>query len=210
MKSRTRNNSCRIGRPADQQRPRPPAGNQAGIEKSATGTNSTHEVLEDIHNEENPHRGPLATSTVNPSKVTRQKWTREEYKQVMEAFYKATNNPSETTTTKAAYNIWRLQNPTARPNLDANKLANVRRNIIKSKRLIEMELETIRANVRQTTHIPEELNRSRLGIEDTDKQEMVEANVDENTSTLPDSAGRTQKPTETKPEESMIAMKMIY
>ena len=69
----------------------------------------------------------------------------------MEAFYKATNNPSETTTNKAAYNIWRLQNPTARPNLDANKLANVRRDIIKSKRLTEMELETIRANVRQTT-----------------------------------------------------------
>ena len=115
---------------------------------------------------------------------------------MMEAFYKATNNPSETTTTKAAYNIWRLQNPTARPNLDANKLANVRRDIIKSKRLTEMELETIRANVRQTTPIPEKL-----------KQEMVEAHVDENTTTLSESAGRTQKPTETKPEESVIAMK---
>ena len=79
--------------------------------------------------------------------------------------------------------------------------------MIKSKRLTEMELETIRAKVRQTTSIPEELNRSILGIEDTDKQEMVEANVDENTSTLPESAGRAQKPTETKQEESMIAMK---
>ena len=36
---------------------------------------------------------------------------------------------------------------------------------------------------------------------------MVEANVDENTHTLPESAGRTQKPTETKPDESMTAMK---
>ena len=36
---------------------------------------------------------------------------------------------------------------------------------------------------------------------------MVEANVDESTHTLPESAGRTQKPTETKPDESMIAMK---
>ena len=72
-----------------------------------------------------------------------------------------------------------------------------------------MELETIRANVRQATSTPEELNRSRPGIEDTDKQEMVEAkiNVDENTPTLPESAGRTQKPTETKPDESMITMK---
>ncbi|KAL9971042.1 hypothetical protein ACROYT_G023525 [Oculina patagonica] len=70
-----------------------------------------------------------------------------------------------------------------------------------------MELETIRANVRQATSTPEEMNRSRPGIEDTDKQEMVEANVDENTSTLPESAGRTQKPTETKSDESLIAMK---
>jgi len=51
------------------------------------------------------------------------------------------------------------------------------------------------------------VNRSKLGIEDTDKQEMVEAHVDENTSTIPESAGRTQNTTETKPEESMIAMK---
>ena len=106
----------------------------------------------------------------------------------METFYKAMINPSETNTTKAAYNIWRLQNPTVRPNIDANKLANVRRDIIKSKRLTEMELETIRANVRQATSTPEELNRSRPGIEDTDKQEMVEVNVDENTATLPESA----------------------
>ena len=48
----------------------------------------------------------------------------------MEAFYKATINPCKTNTTKAAYNIWRLQNPTARPSLDAKKLANVRRDII--------------------------------------------------------------------------------
>ena len=51
------------------------------------------------------------------------------------------------------------------------------------------------------------MNRSKLGAEDTDKQEMVEAHVDENTTTLSESAGRTQKPTETKPEESVIAMK---
>ena len=36
---------------------------------------------------------------------------------------------------------------------------------------------------------------------------MVEANVDENTHTLPESVGRTQKPTETKPDESMITKK---
>ena len=154
-----------------------------------------------------PSQRPSSYTQRKSSKGTRQKWTREEYKQVMEVFYKATNNPSETNTTKAAYNIWRLQNPTERPNLDANKLANVRRDIIKSKRLTEMELETIRANVRQATSTPEELNRSRSGIEYTDKQEMVEANVDENTHTLPGSAGRTQKPTETKPDESMITMK---
>jgi len=44
-----------------------------------------------------------------------------------EAFYDATLNPSETRATNETYNIWRDKNPTKRPYLDANKLANIRR-----------------------------------------------------------------------------------
>ena len=41
-------------------------------------------------------RGLPSINTTNPSKLIRQKWTRDEYKEVMEACYDAILNPSET------------------------------------------------------------------------------------------------------------------
>ena len=145
-----------------------------------TGTNSSHQILEDTPADDTPHRGPVATSNPNPAKETRQKWTREEYKLVVEAYYMAVNNPSEATTTKAAYNIWRQQNPTTRLNLDANKLANVRRDIIKNNRLTDVELEIIQEKIRQTVVPSEELNNPRPTPGVMDNQEACETSVDEN------------------------------
>lgn len=52
---------------------------QAEIEKY--GTNSTLPKLpEDNRDEYTPHRGLLSIKTTNPSKRTRQKWNRDEYK----------------------------------------------------------------------------------------------------------------------------------
>ena len=39
--------------------------------------------------------------------MSRKKWTREEYKQVMEAFYTEVNNPGKCSTTTATNNILR-------------------------------------------------------------------------------------------------------
>ena len=50
-------------------------------------------------------------------------------------------DPSETSATDETYNIWRLKNPTKRPYLDANKLANIRREII-----TDAELDDIKTN----------------------------------------------------------------
>ena len=58
---------------------------------------------------------------------------REEYKQVMEAYVTAQMKPSGETNTKQTYLLWRKSNTTRRLNIDANKLANVRRNIIKKR-----------------------------------------------------------------------------
>ena len=66
-----------------------------------------HGEPKDNHAEDTPHRGPVAIHDQNPLTEKRTKWTREEYKQVNEVFFKATNDPSETATTKAAYKIWR-------------------------------------------------------------------------------------------------------
>ena len=112
------------------------------MEIYATGKNVTQlNVPEDNHAEDDPHRGLLSTNTQNPPKATKQKWTRDEYKEVMEANYDATLNPSETSATDETYNIWRNKKPTKRSYLDANKLANIRRDIIKNKHLANAELE---------------------------------------------------------------------
>ena len=84
-----------------------------------------------------------------PKKQTRQKWTRDEYKQVMTAYYQGIPEPSEENNTKHTYRIWREMNTNVRPNIDANRLANVRRDILKNKMLPDAELETIKSQIRE-------------------------------------------------------------
>ena len=50
-------------------------------------------------------------------------------------------------TTIDTYNIWREKHPTLRPNIDANKLANIRRDIIRKKRLTDTEMQMIKNRV---------------------------------------------------------------
>ena len=57
--------------------------------------------------------------------------------------------PSEENNTKHTYRIWREMNTNVRPNIDANRLANVRRDILKNKRLSDAELETIKYQIRE-------------------------------------------------------------
>ena len=100
-------------------------------------------------NEDRPHRVTQAsTNCLQPDKM-RQKWTREEYKEVIEAYYRATIYPSQASATDEMYKVWREKHPTTRMNLDKNKLSNVRRDIIKNNRLTPLELEEIKSTIRQ-------------------------------------------------------------
>ena len=109
--------------------------NQADIEKYATGPNLPESnVLEDSHEEPAGQRVLLNTNIKSPLTGTREKWSREEYKEVMESFYSVKLNPRETYTTKATYNIWRTKHPAERSYLDANKIATVRRDIERNQR----------------------------------------------------------------------------
>ena len=122
------------------------AGNQAEVEKSATGTTSLNHP-DDFHAEDIPHNeSPGNTKTVH-SRSTRQKWTREEYREVMAACYTATLYPREKLSNDEAYDIWRSKNPETRSYIDKNKLANVRRDILGKKRLTEAELDDIKFQV---------------------------------------------------------------
>lgn len=139
----------------------PSVGNQAEVEKSATGTNSPHHASEDFHTESNPQSDPRETPSHNPCKVSRQKWSRGEYKEVMEAFYAASLNP-KTSITQGTYDIWPANNPTKRLNLNASKLANVRRDIVNRERLTKVELQAIQLKVKQEMKIPHLVRRMRM------------------------------------------------
>ena len=108
----------------------------------------------------------------NQSKKKRVTWTREEYKQVMEAYVTVQMKPSGETNTKQTYVLWRTANPTRRLNIDANKLANVRRDISKKKILTDAELENIRRNVR------ERLKQNDQQREDISQQNTPSENIE--------------------------------
>ena len=140
----TRSKSCRIGRHADNQGPRPSVCNQAEVEKSATGTDFS-QSLDSHQNRDQPNpKLPRTTTQVSRKKITRTKWTREEYKEVLFAFYCALNEPSGRNITEATYNIWKRHSKNPREYLDCNKLANVRRDILKNNRLTDAEKEVIK------------------------------------------------------------------
>ena len=67
----------------------------------------------------------------------------------MRAYYQALKQPSNENNTNHTYEIWRKINIDNRTNIDANKLANVRRDIVKNKRLTDTELEGIRTDIRK-------------------------------------------------------------
>ena len=73
-----------------------------------------------------PQQGPSTLerpATNVDRRNTRQKWTREDYIEVMFCYYKAKADPSERVT-KDRYRIWRGRNPNQRPNLTDNGLMN--------------------------------------------------------------------------------------
>ena len=86
MACRLTRNSYRIGRRAGQQGPLSPVRNQAGIEKYATGSNSTQQVSQEHQAQGNPQNGLLSTTTVNSTKETRETWTTVECENFMEVF----------------------------------------------------------------------------------------------------------------------------
>ena len=143
------------------------------------------QALESFQDENTTQIGPLDSRSTNQIlKKPRQKWTREEYKQVMIAYYQALEQPSNKNTTNRAYEIWRKDNVDNRANIDANKLANVRRDIVKNKRLTDMELERIRIDVRKeqqppiATVVDNSTNSVNVAREDDNMPCIIEENVE--------------------------------
>ncbi|CAI9715383.1 Hypothetical predicted protein [Octopus vulgaris] len=146
---------------------RPPGKSQPGIEKSSTGTNSSPNTDMDGHlNGKSPNSSPPSSPPQPPQKekCKRNKWTREEYKEVIYAYYYALGRPSQERHTANSYSIWRTRNQDSRPYLDENKLANVRRDILRNNRLTDSEISAIK-------HATEnDINIRHKGNEESDEQ----------------------------------------
>ena len=71
----------------------------------------------------------------------------EEYKEIMTAFYQGPTEPKGNTT-KQTYKLWRQKVGEHRSYIDANKLANVRRDIMKKNGLTAEEIEEIKTKIR--------------------------------------------------------------
>ena len=80
-----------------EKRPRPSLGNQAEVRISAYGTDmNPYNEPEDLTPKAPLKSGPHATLHLNPSKASRQKRSREEYKSSHEAFYTLNSKTSVT------------------------------------------------------------------------------------------------------------------
>ena len=171
--------SSRIPRRAVKQGARPSMVNQVEVEKCTTGTNSSNpKALESFQDESTTQIGPLDSRSTNQIlKKPRQKWTREEYKKALE-------QPSNKNTTNRAYELWRKDNVDNRAHIDTNKLANVRRDIVKNKGLTDMELERIRVDVRNeqqppiATVVDNSTNLVNVAREDDSVPYIIEENVE--------------------------------
>ena len=77
---------------------RPSVSNQAGAEKLATGSKSTtNNGQEAAHTRSSPDNGPsvINTTKVTDNKSTKQKWARDEYREVIESYYNTTFFPNK-------------------------------------------------------------------------------------------------------------------
>ena len=77
--------------------------------------------------------------------VSDQAWVeRSQNREVMESYCNATFSSSRKSITLETYEIWRKKNPTAYPYMNPNKLAKMRRAIIKNIYLSEIEIDKIK------------------------------------------------------------------
>ncbi|CAI9717863.1 Hypothetical predicted protein [Octopus vulgaris] len=96
--------------------------------------------------------------------------------------------PSQERHTANSYSIWRTRNQDSRPYLDENKLANVRRDILRNSRLTDSEISVIR-------HATEnDINIRHKGNEESDEQNSPPRGLIER---LP-SDQSTQRPEDTR------------
>lgn len=80
------------------------------------------------------------------------KWTKEQYKELMWAFYCARER-KDRKVTEATYDIWRTRNPDLFPHIGATTLSNQRRFVEREHKLTDLELDSILLDVKKTLNL---------------------------------------------------------
>ena len=125
----------RIVLPAVKQGTRSSVNNHIEVEKFADRSNSfQNENLSRPRNGILPTSGHSGSPTIH-SREKRNKWTREEYEEVIYCFYYTLKNPMSSKNTNDTYITWCQRNNESNKMkyMNANKLANQRRYIIRNK-----------------------------------------------------------------------------
>ena len=142
------------------------------VEKCTTGSVTSlrkHSVGNHAHGDL-----PAGLSRVTPTKKKekdkRQKWSKEDYKEVIYAFHMSLKKPSGSDK-ENTFSIWRSRNNNVRMNLNGNKLANVRRDIVNNKKLTDVELREIREKVIADV---KDIDSGNVGIGDGDVDDRDE------------------------------------
>ena len=170
---KTRSKSYRLARRAGQQGTRLPGRNQPGIKKCATGMNSSEDDLPGNQNQDIPNSEPVVIPPNKPLKAKRTRWTKEGYKTVVRAFYTTQNNPI-TNLIEQTFIEWRkIVGNDVRENIDSNKLANVRRDIIRNKRLTDAEIDQIRTQIRNEENVTSDEEEEQHFIENMNLEPIV-------------------------------------
>ena len=106
-------------------------------------------------------------------KAKRTRWTKEEYKTVLRAFYTSQKNYI-TNLIEQTFIEWRkVVGNDVRENIDSNKLANVRRDIIRNKRLTDAEIDQISTQIRNEENVTSDEEEEQHFIENMNLEPIV-------------------------------------
>jgi hypothetical protein len=114
------------------------------------------------------HPTDQSTQVITQNTEQRNKWTKEEYMGIIEAYYIATETNHPAGMMSGMYSIWRGKNPHIHKEINIVKLNNQRNYIIKNSKLTSHEIETIHQKVK---------NELRNAKDNNSPTEHIEPNI---------------------------------
>lgn len=103
---------------------------------------------------ENPENGSPNSNSGSSQPRQRCRWSEEQYEEVVRCYYMAKHHRPHEAVTRCAFQFWKQRNSKLakeRSNVDANRLATIRRDIVNNNRILVERIEQIENSVKQST-----------------------------------------------------------